>query len=416
MGALLEALIAAGERAEALRLWRNGATFGLRVPRRTLLRLLRVSAEQLPRGGEEADPLLELYAARLYGEGVGPELELIRAYAARGHLATALEVYRLCTATEIGGDQLCTGGAEAAGRPDGEDGGAPPPRPRQHGATEAAQLLEAAVRACVEAGEMETALRLYRHAAAAAPSPAGYHPSSPEHHGALLYLLGACAAGGALREGFALLVEATLDGAETKTWPGLGRASARAGAWAPAGVAALLQGCADHEEPELAWQAYQWASGEGLLPCEAQQAEALDLALAALVPLPTATEAPRREAHASAAYPPPSAEHLQCACTAYQDGVARGLPFDSHAAGAAVVLALARAGHVAEAARVLSDAAGRGEHLSPPLAAERALWRECYEQGVQDDAATWPVYQHLFERFAVHRRLHTDRGDRGRTL
>ena len=46
------------------------------------------------------------------------------------------------------------------------------------------------------------ALRLYRHAAAAAPNPAGYHPSSPEHHGALLYLLGACAAGGALREGF----------------------------------------------------------------------------------------------------------------------------------------------------------------------------------------------------------------------
>ena len=44
----------------------------------------------LPRG--EEDSLLELYSDRLFGEGVGPELELIRAYARRGSLATALEV------------------------------------------------------------------------------------------------------------------------------------------------------------------------------------------------------------------------------------------------------------------------------------------------------------------------------------
>ena len=44
----------------------------------------------LPRGEEDA--LLELYSDRLFGEGVGPELELIRAYARRGSLATALEV------------------------------------------------------------------------------------------------------------------------------------------------------------------------------------------------------------------------------------------------------------------------------------------------------------------------------------
>ena len=128
MGALLEALVLGGERAEALQLWRaaaaralpppplplplplrlllahpyssptptltptrrGAAATGLRVPRRTLLRLLRASAELVPRGEEDA--LLQLYSGRLFGEGVGPELELIRAYARRGSLATALEV------------------------------------------------------------------------------------------------------------------------------------------------------------------------------------------------------------------------------------------------------------------------------------------------------------------------------------
>ena len=155
------------------------------MPRRTLLRLLRVSAELVPRG--EDDLLLQLYSDRLFGEGVGPELELIRAYAWRGSLDTALEVcphlptppytsvhlptpphislevYRLCSAAA----SPVLGELRAARRrphaAQGAQGAQGPEGPQ--GPSEGAQLLEAALRACVEAGELRTALRLFRPAA-----------------------------------------------------------------------------------------------------------------------------------------------------------------------------------------------------------------------------------------------------------
>ena len=51
-----------------------------------------------------------------------------------------------------------------------------------------------------------------------------------------------------------------------------------------------------------------------------------------------------------------------------------------------VLLSLARAGHVAEALRVLDAASGRGVHLAPSVQEERELWLHCFEHGVQDDA------------------------------
>ena len=137
-----------------------------------------------------------------------------------------------------------------------------------------------------------------------------------------------------------------------------------------------------------------------------------------------------------------------------------------------VLLSLARAGHVAEALRLLDAASGRGVLLAPSLHEERELWLHCFEHGVQDDAppqsirvaagrslaaawqqpssnlaaawqqpaclgraapthhvaalltltcrcdvtaqaATWPMYEHLFERFAIHRRPPSARGNPG---
>ena len=51
-----------------------------------------------------------------------------------------------------------------------------------------------------------------------------------------------------------------------------------------------------------------------------------------------------------------------------------------------VLLSLARAGHVAEALRLLDAAAARGVLLAPSAGEERELWLRCLEHGVQDDA------------------------------
>ena len=51
-----------------------------------------------------------------------------------------------------------------------------------------------------------------------------------------------------------------------------------------------------------------------------------------------------------------------------------------------VLLSLARAGHVAEALRMLDAASARGVHLAPSVGEERELWVHCLEHGVQDDA------------------------------
>ena len=51
-----------------------------------------------------------------------------------------------------------------------------------------------------------------------------------------------------------------------------------------------------------------------------------------------------------------------------------------------VLLSLARAGHVAEALRLLDAASARGVHLAPSVHEERELWVHCLEHGVQDDA------------------------------
>ena len=74
-----------------------------------------------------------------------------------------------------------------------------------------------------------------------------------------------------------------------------------------------------------------------------------------------------------------------------------------------MLLSLARAGHGAGAVEVLDLAAEQGVRLAPSLQEERGLWLYCFERGVQDDAATWPMYEHLFERFATHRRPHSAR-------
>ena len=64
-----------------------------------------------------------------------------------------------------------------------------------------------------------------------------------------------------------------------------------------------------------------------------------------------------------------------------------------------VLLSLARAGHVAEALRLLDAASARGVHLAPSVGEERELWVHCLEHGVQDDAP--PQYI----RVAAGRRL-----------
>ena len=51
-----------------------------------------------------------------------------------------------------------------------------------------------------------------------------------------------------------------------------------------------------------------------------------------------------------------------------------------------MLLSLARAGHVAEALRLLDAASARGVHLAPSVHEERELWVHCLEHGVQDDA------------------------------
>ena len=124
---------------------------------------------------------------------------------------------------------------------------------------------------------------------------------------------------------------------------------------------------------------------------------------------------------------------LERACAAYSEALTAKLPIDAHAFGCAVrhtgleprtvrpqtglyathtfeprlgqvLLSLARAGHVTEAVGVLDLAAEQGVRLAPSLQEERGLWLYCFERGVQDDAATRPMYEHLFERFATHRR------------
>ena len=187
----------------------------------------------------------------------------------------------------------------------------------------------------------------------------------------------------------------------------------------PAGVEALLQGCAEQAEPELAWQAatlcippatlcippatlcippatlcappatlciqpelawqiYEWANAEGLLPDAKERAKALDLAIAAVLPLPAEGGGRgeggggrgggeggdwneygewsergeggergggrggrgRRGADggggAGGPRPPPSELELERACAAYSEALTAKLPIDAHASGCAV--------------------------------------------------------------------------------
>ena len=69
LASLLEALVASHRGGEAIALWRDGAARGLRVPRRTLLPLMRAAAEAAADGSDEQHELVtELYGTRLYGE------------------------------------------------------------------------------------------------------------------------------------------------------------------------------------------------------------------------------------------------------------------------------------------------------------------------------------------------------------
>ena len=133
---------------------------------------------------------------------------------------------------------------------------------------------------------------------------------------------------------------------------------------------------------------------------------------------------------------------LERACAAYSEALTAKLPIDAHASGCAVchtgleprtvrpqtglyathtfeprlgqvLLSLARAGHVTEAVGVLDLAAEQGVRLAPSLQEERGLWLYCFERGVQDDAATWPMYEHLFSNASPSTAGRKVRGRRG---
>ena len=58
LASLLEALVASHRGGEAIALWRDGAARGLRVPRRTLLPLMRAAAEAAADGSDEQHELV----------------------------------------------------------------------------------------------------------------------------------------------------------------------------------------------------------------------------------------------------------------------------------------------------------------------------------------------------------------------
>ena len=104
---------------------------------------------------------------RLYGEGVGPELRLIRQYARAGSLRHALAVYT--SAVHPPPDDASGGG----------DARENPPllrRPHVVAARENRQLLNAALLA--RAGDARAALRLYGEASSSGPPPPTRSPST----------------------------------------------------------------------------------------------------------------------------------------------------------------------------------------------------------------------------------------------
>jgi len=144
--------------------------------------------------------------------------------------------------------------------------------------------------------------------------------------------------------------------------------------------------CNPMYQPERAWQIYEWANAEGLLPDAKERANALDLAIAAVLPPPTGgsgrgegggsgegggrggnggraggehgewnefgewSETGERGGGGSGRgggggaggggagwpRPPPSVLELERACAAYSEALAEKLPIDAHASGCAV--------------------------------------------------------------------------------
>ena len=95
---LLDALIGADRTAEALAIWDSASQRGLRARQRTLTKLMAAANEPAQ---AVANPMLasRLYDARLFGDGITGELQMIHALGMTGKLQEALEVFRRTMAT-----------------------------------------------------------------------------------------------------------------------------------------------------------------------------------------------------------------------------------------------------------------------------------------------------------------------------
>jgi len=310
----------------------------------TLRRLLRSSGSPFQ---SAAEPRLvhKVLSKRLYGEGVAPQLEAIRAYSRLGALDAALDVYRNATA-----------GALRLARPQTES---------RQCELEQTQLLNAALAACSRCGmNASSALQLYNEASVHLPAAIDAVSVRTVVH--------VCASRGRLRSAFGILTSAADRGIANTS-----------------GVLRLLKGCQKNLDPTMALQVYGWARGQTFFLQSASQREqsfAMNCLLGALVPARSAR---------------PSVQLLDVARESYLRTFGESQRSVPHFRfGSALVVAFLYAGRTKAALELLQEARRRGELLAVPQHDERELISALSNMNNLDETAAA-----VFDEFEAQREL-----------
>jgi len=345
MCALLDALISSGRSDEALAIWRSASKRGLRVHKRPLLRRLLAAAGKPRQSRVNPWLLTQLYEQRLYGEGVGPELEMIRAHGSRGALSMAMDVYHKAFASSP--QPLL------------------PQSSRRQCKLEQTQLLNEALAACARCRSAATALLLLSDADER-------HPEVPDDV-SINTVVHCCRLEGRLRAAFDVLKK--------------GAAKGLANAM---GIVALLKGCVDNCDAALALQVYQWAQIERLLQQapETHQKQAMQHLIGAIVP----------DAHQQTAHSVQLLEELtHLYLNSFEDDASE--PFVYWRLGRALVVAFIRSGQLSTALSLIKTARQRGELLAPSSGHETELIAAIVDRGRLKEFAS------VLDEFRSQRRL-----------
>ena len=325
---------------------------------------------------------------RLPSEGVAIDVALIRAHGAGGRLAEALQVYAEASSTslpDLGRDAVARWG-------------------QARSVPEQLALLDAALFACARNGDARAALRLYR---ACVDERRSVQPDAHAVHSILTAVAEASDAPDERHEGFALL-----------------RQAARTGAADARGLAMLLSACEKHSDGPLALQLHRWAEGAGLLETlvPAARAALLDSLFLSITPpdehvsdfversgmggggaVVSGVPSSAQKGHAERLN---ARECLEAVRATYTAACRAGVPLDTGAAQASLVVLSARASDFAGALTLLETAERRGSLLAPSEATQQRLldaWRYGRPDDAVLDAAEGAAALELLEAFALQR-------------